>query len=329
MTPAASAKPEQAHVGLEFSEKSLILVVAAVRVRQQCGAIDTPGPSDQKGGMTSMSRLCLCACLTLLLGCPALALADPITFAVTDTGRFGTLNLGTGGFTVIGGVQAGGYLGLGNLADGSLVAVTGFNNFVRIDRSTGAVTTVGPTGITVAVEGSLSTGDQFAFDTFNRLYRINPATGAATLVGPTSLPAITGAYGNALAGDATSLYYIFEQTGSSAVTSSLYRINPLTGGTTLIGPTGTRSLVGAGFADGTLYAYSGDFPVTTGHRIFTIDTATGAATGGSAYSQNFEIFSSNSGQAAVPEPSAWTLFGLGALGIVGCAWQRKKAAADH
>jgi hypothetical protein len=235
-------------------------------------------------------------------------------------GTFGSLDLGTGAFTQIGGTHDGAYAGLGNLADGTLVAVDGLNNFVRIDRTTGAVTTVGPTGINVNVSASLLTGEQFAIDNVNRLYRINPDTGAATLVGPTGLPGISlSDFATALAGDTTTLYYIFEQGGPPPVASTLYRLDLTTGLATAVGPTGTTHLEGGGFADGTFYAYSG-FNVT--HRIFTIDRATGAATAGPNYSQGFRVFGSNQG-VAVPEPSAFTLF---TLGLLGYGWRRRRTA---
>jgi hypothetical protein len=125
-----------------------------------------------------MLRLGLCACLACLVAGQGIASADPIIYAATDTGRFGTLNVATGVFTPIGGVHVGGYDGLGNLPNGNFAAVDGFNNFVTINRTTGAVTTVGPTGVPIVVNASLTTGAQFALDSFNRLYQINPNTGA-------------------------------------------------------------------------------------------------------------------------------------------------------
>jgi hypothetical protein len=192
---------------------------------------------------------------------------------------------------------------LGNLADGTLVAVDGYGLFGQIDRTTGATTLIGDTGlgISVTVFASLLNGELFAMDSDNVLYRIDPATGATTRVGATGLPAmlVNGGGSNALAGDARSLYYIFEQ----AIThnpSTLYKIDTTTGRATAVGKTGTKGLGGAGFADGTLYAYDGNT-----NRIDTIDLATGKATAGSTFSTGFAVFGSNSGQ-AVAEPVAVT-----------------------
>src|SRR5262245_43006751 len=160
-----------------------------------------------------MFRRSLLACLTCLVACLGFAWADPSTFAVTDSGKFGSLDLGTGEFTPIADAYASAYTGLGNLADGTLVSIDYADNiFVRIDPCTGAATPIGPTGITVTVYGSMLTGGQYAMDDQNQLFQIDPTTGAASLVGPTGIPGIDLAHdwANALAGDGTSLYYIYE-----------------------------------------------------------------------------------------------------------------------
>jgi hypothetical protein len=241
-----------------------------------------------------MLRPSLLACLTWLVACLGFAWADPITFAVTDSGQLGSLDLGTGNFTPIGDAYADLYAGLGNLADGTLVAVNYANSvLVRIDPTTGAATPIGPTGIAVAVSASLLTGEQFAIDDQNQLFQIDPATGAAKLVGPTGIPGIDpNGFANAFAGDTTSLYYIYEQGGDNPVPSTLYKLDLATGAATAIGPTGTTNLVGAGFAHGVLYAYSFD------HAIFTVDLTTGTATVGPAYSPDLLIFGSNGGAPA-------------------------------
>jgi len=184
--------------------------------------------------------------------------------------------------------------GLGNLADGSLAAIDGQNNYVLIDATTGDVTTIGPTRIVVYEFASLLTGDLFAVDDNNRLFQIDPDTGASTLVGSMGIPR-TGILANALAGNDTSLYYIWE---SATIPSTLYELDLKTGAAKAIGPTGTTDLAGAGFVEGTLYAYSGSFAPLPRH-IFTIDLATGAATAtGVSHAPGFVIYGSNSGKAA-------------------------------
>jgi hypothetical protein len=222
-----------------------------------------------------MSSLRWFAYLICLAASVRFASADTRTYAVTDRGRFGTLDLETGDFTPVGVVAHQGYIGIGNLADGTLVGVDGDNNFVQIDANTGAITIIGPTGISVSEAASLLTGEQYAIDYENNLYQIDPSSGAATLVGATGIPGIdtTVYFANALAGDdAGNLYYIFEQGGANPVPSTLYQLDLTTGAATAIGPSGITDIGGAGFVDGTLLAYGGQ-----GHPIFTIDLSTGAA----------------------------------------------------
>src|SRR6516225_7270853 len=135
-----------------------------------------------------MLRLCLINGFVSLVACLGFASADPITFAVTQSGangQFGTLDLGTGAFTPLGSVRSGGWSGIGNLADGTLVGVDGNNYYVEIDGTTGAITTIGPTGINVTTSASLLTGEQYAVDDHNQLFQIDPSTGTASLLGPT------------------------------------------------------------------------------------------------------------------------------------------------
>lgn len=64
----------------------------------------------------------------------------------------------------------------------------------------------------VSVHASMLTGEQYAFDYQNQLCQIDPTTGAARPVGPTNIPGINfNGFANALAGDNTFLYYIYER----------------------------------------------------------------------------------------------------------------------
>jgi hypothetical protein len=246
-----------------------------------------------------MSRLSLFACLACLAASVGLASADMLTYAVTDTGRFGTLDLDTGDFAPVGDVAFDGYNGIGNLDDGTLVGVDGGNNFVEIDATSGAITIIGPTGIGVFGCGSLLTGEQYAVDRGNRLYQIDPSSGAATLVGATGLPRIDlSTFANAFAGDdAYNLYYIFEQGGRNPIPSTLFQLDPTTGAATAIGPTGLTGIAGAGFVNGTLYAYRTGTS-TDSHAIYTIDLCSGTATDtGVRYSSSITIVGSNPGGA--------------------------------
>jgi hypothetical protein len=73
---------------------------------------------------------------------------------------------------------------------------------LQIDADTGAITIIGPTGISCFEAASLLTGEQYAIDGQNNLHQIDPSSGAATVVGATGIPGIdTSVYfANALAG---------------------------------------------------------------------------------------------------------------------------------
>src|SRR5262249_36326766 len=178
-----------------------------------------------------MSRFSLFACLACLVAGVGLAAADTITYAVTSTGRFGTLDLDTGDFTAYGDIANNGYDGIGNLADGTLVGVDGNNNFLLVDAGTGTITIIGPTGINVTTSASLLTGEQYAIDDQNNLYQIDPGSGSATLVGATGIPGVDlNTFANAFAGDAAdNLYYIYQQGGGTPVPSTLYQLDLTTG----------------------------------------------------------------------------------------------------
>ncbi len=143
------------------------------------------------------------------------------------------------------------------------------------------------------------------------LYTLNLATGAATLLSSiTNLPA--GGVPIDLGIDVNGLFY-YNDIG----TDSLYSLNPLTGVSALIGPTGFAT----GFAQGmdfdwatnTLYA---TFYISGGvGNYVTINTTTGAATNvftTTPWNAEMEIAIRN----PVPTPAGFALLGLGGL-VVG------------
>ena len=239
-----------------------------------------------------MSRLRLLASLACLAASAGFASAYTPTYAVNANGQFGTLDLDTGTFAPVGPLASHGYNGIGNLADGTLVGTDGDNNFVQIDATTGAITIIGPTGIVVYTNASLLTGEQYAIDAQNNLYQIDPSSGAAGYVGASGLPPLDlNTFANALAGDDQgNLYYVLEQGGPNPVPSTLFVIDPTSGAAAAVGPTGVTGIIGAGFASGTLYAYS------TNHHIYTIDVTSGTATDTGVVDQSTSlIFGSNPG----------------------------------
>jgi streptogramin lyase len=166
-----------------------------------------------------------------------------------------------------------------------LYAITGDSDLslARVDKTTAAVTTVGPLGVSVG-------GAQFVAMTFDPaghlwaainsgaapcssdaamcLYSLDPTTGAATLVGGSEIGPVTG-----LAADCTGVY------AATFADSVLYRVDTTTGALTEIGPTGvTPAVQGLSFAtDGTLWALGAEVESGPFHS-WTIDPTSGAGT---------------------------------------------------
>jgi hypothetical protein len=104
----------------------------------------------------------------------------------------------------------------------------------------------------------------------------------------------------------------------------LYSLDLNTGLATLIGPTGVSGILGSGFVAGQLFGFE------EAGQIVTINTSTGQATPGATTIPNvFGAVDVNSPTAPgptaeIPEPSTFVLLGLGAAGLAGWRWPRRK-----
>ena len=223
------------------------------------------------------------------------AKSGPLAYAVAlqDTfNQFGVLDIGTGMFHPIADLPSPAQ-GIARDAEGGIYIVDANNNLVRVNPGNGRTEVVGSTGVTtpgpvgpvlVDVFASLATGELFLMDYSNNLYSVNPKTGAATLIGPTGIPPIISPiYSSSLSGDCKNLFFTIgevDQNFNQILPPTLYRIDPRTAAATLVGPT-SPVMPGAGFIDGTLYAFSLDrhlFGGTEGPHVFAVDTSTGVAT---------------------------------------------------
>jgi outer membrane protein assembly factor BamB len=179
-------------------------------------------------------------------------------------------------------------------------------------------------------------GRIYATDFDNRLYQINPLTGVATLIGPTGIPALPftpittnpdntfNAYDETLFGANGNLYATFDaftvsldtfDLASILIPDNLYRIDPKTGATTLIGPT-TLNLSAVAAADGVFYAFNGGT-----RQVVTLDLATGHTGLVTGYDPSIGIVT---GAVATPEPAS---IALAAFGFVGLALCRSRKGA--
>jgi hypothetical protein len=224
------------------------------------------------------------------------------TAYVTDgAGQFGTMDLGTGVFNQIGGEEPSLLYGLG--WEGGVLYGLDTNsdpNLVTIDPITGAINTVGATGLAPrSILSAISGGSLYALDgVTSDLYSIAPSTGAATLVGSTSLPANLGSNYDSMAGDTANLYVSVNQT--------LYIVNPANGNTTVVGSLPNSLVLGAAAMDNQLYAFSG----AAGQPFYTVDT--GNAQGTFVADAQVAVFFAASD---VPEPGTEFLLGLGLVAV--------------
>lgn len=233
------------------------------------------------------------------------------TIYVTDgAGQFGSLDLGTGAFTQIGGAESSVLYGLG-WEGGSLYGLdTNSNpNLVIIDPTTGAISTVGSTGLAQnSILSAINGGSLYALDgVASNLYSIDPTTGTATLVGPTGVPANLGANYDSMAGDSTNLYVSFNQT--------LYIVNPANGNTITVGSLPSSHVLGAGVIDNQLYGFTDD-PGQPFYAINTLD-AQGTFVADAQVAVYFAAPSEDT-----PEPGTIFLLGIGLVAVAAARFCR-------
>src|SRR5271154_4130673 len=244
----------------------------------------------------------------LCLGASFAARADDMAYMGTSTDEFGTIDLNTGVFSLLGNS---GLTLAGMAVDNGMLYGTNYHvangTLYTINPANGALTAVGSSPITYDLFGSTTTG-LYATDTSGNLYSVNAATGATTLIGPTGV-----AFGSwrGFSTNSSTLYY--------ADGLDLYTINTATGAATLVGPFGDSIEIGALLEENSIL-YAGE--ETPSLLVDTLDPATGAATTGPDLTGATGVFYAlapypiPSPPPSVPEPGTSGLLGTGIAALL-------------
>jgi hypothetical protein len=241
-----------------------------------------------------------------------------VLYGATTAGQLIQINTGTGAGTLVGNIGFGTIEAIEFLSDGTLVGIANANQLIQIDTNTGAGQLIGTVTGFAWVEGlAYSSGSDVLYASAtvgpsadaNRLITINPATGQPTSIAPSFYgPSFWDVDGLAVSA-ADGILGSHINTGPS-----LFRVNPVTGVGTAIGPL-SAAVVGMDFAaDGTLYGVTiPDIQVGGPSRLVTVDPASGAI-------QDIGPIGFNTIQAiafvTVPEPNGLALLGFGAIGVL-------------
>jgi hypothetical protein len=248
--------------------------------------------------------------LGALLTCATAAFPDSVAYITTGSQQFGTVDLTTGSFNLIGTTSGIQLAGLGEINGVIYGGGVGSDTLYRVNTSTGAVSVVGSGNLSYFVFGSTASS-LYMVDAGGNLWNVNQTNGAATEIGSTGV-LIGGNTVGMSAGDKT-LYL--------SVGSQLYTLNTTNGLATLVGNTGVDTIGGLVSVYGTLYGASDTPPFS----VFSLNRSTGAAahvsdiTGASDVTWGLAPI--------VPEPASFGLMGMAGAALVGASLLRKRKSA--
>jgi hypothetical protein len=266
------------------------------------------------------------AVLAAVLGAAAggSAGAGPVVYVVDAENEFGTLDLSSGAFTLLGDFPPGTgrhgpfpIVGLGFSGPGQLSAIDSKGNVFAVDPTNAAVTPLFSSGTFPNGGGGDGHGILYAFDMVTgNVDALNVTNGTVKTI--TNFPS-TQSTGFTAVGPDGSLYITVLNTNPGGAFDDLYRINPLTGAITDLG-SDLNNLYAGVFVGSTLYGFS---PYG---GIYTINTTTGQETFMGAYSlpSGDAIYAAAFQGQSVPEPSSLILLGGGAVCMAGFAARSRR-----
>ena len=202
---------------------------------------------------------------------------------------------------------------------GTLYGLGDQSHLYTLNPLTGAATLVGAGAFSPILNGidfgfNAGTSQLYVSSDLGQNLTINPVTGAAT----------AGVNYTGASVDAMAYYYLSTSFyGISAATHDLYSLNPVTGGTSLIGATGVSFADRIGF-DISPVTDNAFFSGTVGGQteFFSVNLATGALSLIGDVGTPGELTSGLDSIALVPEPATVALSAIGGLMLV--LFRRKK-----
>jgi hypothetical protein len=214
------------------------------------------------------------SCVALLIASTAVV-ADNFAYMGTVAGEFGTINLNTGVFSILG--NSGQTLAGMAVTNGAIYASSYHTagKLFTVNPTNGSVTLVGNSTSLVYDDFGSTTSGLYAIGTDAALYSINSITGAETYIGPTGL-----SFGSwrSLSTNSNTLYF--------ANGPDLYTLNRNTGAPTLVGNMGGPQIGALLEEAGQLFGGT-DLPTL---KVATLNTTTGLATIGPALSGSSSPF---------------------------------------
>jgi hypothetical protein len=243
--------------------------------------------------------------------------ADNIAYMGVNGGDFGTIDLNTGVFTLLGNSGqslAGLAVDNGMLYGSSWHTVDSTGQLFTINPANGSLTSVGTKSNVNYDDFGSTTFGLYAVGVDANLYSINPNTGAPSLIGPIGI-----GFGSwrSLSTNSSTLYF--------ADGANLYTLSTTTGAATLVGNMGGPEIGALLMEGGSLY---GGQETPAPLAVDTLNPVTGVATTGPALSgTSSAFFALAPNPLPVPEPSTWSMIGVGGVALLGIILRKKRRTA--